>query len=466
MKPTSYRDNHPFRMEDMFLTKREFLGRFGTGFGALGLAAMMQPTLLREAAAQENRSNPLAPRQPHFEPKAKRVLHIFAQGAQSHLDTWDPKPELAKQGGKTVGGRELLAPQIPFKKYGKSGLEFAEVWPNLGRHADDMTILRGMHTDVPAHEQATLMMNTGDFQQPKPSMGTWVLYGLGTENQNLPGFISLSPGGMPDAKNWGNAFMPGAYQGTFVNSQNTKVEDIIKNIKSNFASQSDQRKQLDLLYKLNEMHKQRRQADSELEARVRSFELAYRMQTDATEAFDLSREKPETVERYGNNAQGRQLLIAKRLLERGVRFVQVWQGGWDTHNGIPQTVPRLAGEIDKGIGAIMDDLKQSGLFKDTIIYYSTEFGRTSARDGMTGRNHNNKAMSAWVAGGAVKGGVAYGATDELGSAAVENTMHVHDLHATLLHMLGFNHEELTFKSGGRDFRLTNREGKVAKAIIS
>jgi hypothetical protein len=450
-----------------FLTRREWLNRVSNGFGAVALSALMQ----EQEALSQSSGSPLSPKQPHFEPKAKRVLHIYMAGGMPHQDNWDPNPELRKRGGQKEGNRTLLAPQFEYQKFGQSGLELSEVWPNLGRHADDMAVIRSLWTDAPAHGAATVLMNTGDFTRVRPSVGSWALYGLGTENQNLPGFIVLQPGNSPDARVLSNAFLPGSLQGTFVNSQNTKMEEIIKNIQSDFASSKDQRKQLDLLFKLNEIHKQKRQADAKLEARIRTFELAYRMQTDAREAFDISGESDETKERYGTSRQGRQMLIARRLLERGVRFVQVWQGGWDLHNNIPNRNRQLAGELDPGIGALMDDLKESGLFNDTLIYLSSEFGRRSSQDGANGRGHNASAMSTWLAGGGVKGGTAYGATDELGAKAVENKVHVKDLHATILHMLGFDHEKLIFPSGGRDMRLTepsNKKpdgGQVVKGVI-
>jgi hypothetical protein len=464
---------HPLQLENHFLTRREFLNKFGTGVGALGLVGMLYPELVHHAGAQGSGSL-LSPKQPHFNATAKRVIHIFMQGAQSHIDTWDPKPELAKNAGQSVEGGgmrggQLLASPFKFNKVGQSGIEISEVWPEISKVIDDIAIIRSMYTDVPAHEEAVQLGTTGDFKLPKPSMGSWVLYGLGTENQNLPGFVAMNPGGFPaaGAKNWQSAFMPGAYQGTFVDPQNTKIETIIENIKNNFTSQGEQRQQLDLLYALNEVHKQKRQAEAQLDARIQSFELAFRMQTDATEAFDVSRE-PENVQKlYGTGPQARQMLIARRLIERGVRFVQVWQGGWDTHNNIPQAVPNLAKAIDQPIAALITDLKQRGMLKDTLIVCTSEFGRTPTRDQPTGRGHNNKAFSSWLAGGGIKGGTVYGATDELGAAAVENKVHVHDLHATILHALGFDFQKLTFRSGGRDFRLTDVfEAKVVKDVFA
>ena len=373
------------------------------------------------------RQGRVGPKQPPNNAKAKRVLHIFLQGAAPHMDLWDPRPELNKSGGKQTGNRKLLASPFKFPKFGKSGLQMSEIWPNIGRHADDIAIIRSLYTDAPAHGPATYMMNTGEMQEIRPAVGSWALYGLGTENQNLPGFITMRPGNSPDARNYTNAFLPGAFQGTFVDSNNTKIEDIIKNIKSDFASRKDQRKQLDLLLKLNEIHKQKRQAEGALEARINTFELAYRMQTDAREAFDIAGEKPETRAKYGDNGQGRQLLIARRLLERGVRFVQVSQGGWDLHNGIANRAARNAQELDPAVGALMDDLKERGLFEDTLIYISSEFGRSPTEDGGGGRSHNARGMSTVLAGGGIKGGLGYGSTDELGGSAVKNKVHVKGL---------------------------------------
>ena len=467
------------RLADQFLTRREWLNKMSNGFGSVALAALMQDQLTQTARAQ-SAGNPLAAKTPPnvSQAKAKRVIHIYMEGAMPHQDNWDPKPELIKKGkrgdnpGTKTGNKTLLAPQFDYKKFGQSGLELSEVWPNLGRHADNMAVVRSVYTDAPAHGIARILMNTGDLDRVRPSVGSWVLYGLGTENQNLPGFIALKPGGMPDAANFRSAFLPGALQGTYVDSQNTKIEDIIKNIKSDFTSSIDQRKQLDLLFKLNEIHKQKRKADAQLEARIRTFELAYRMQTDAKQAFDISDESDETLDRYGRTRQGRQFLIARRLMERGVRFVQLWQGGWDLHGDIPGRNRRNANEIDPAIGALMDDLKERGLFDDTLIYLTSEFGRSSTEDNANGRSHNARAMSAWFAGGAIKGGTAYGATDPLGSRAVENKAHVKDLHATVLHALGFDHEKLTFQSGGREMRLTEPTrkkpdgGQAIKGILA
>ena len=446
--------NHP----ENFLTgsRRNFLQQITGGFGLLALGS-----LLNESNAQEAS---LAIREPHFKPTAKRVCHIMMSGAQSHIDTWDPKPELQDNGGKTVEGGmrvgKLLASPFKFTPRGKSGIQVSEVWNQLGDMADDLAIVRSMWTDVPAHEEATVLQTTGDFRLPKPSLGSWVVYGLGSTNQSLPAFVAMNPGGYPSggARNWQSAFMPGAFQGAFVDPTNTKIEQIIENIQNHTVDASDQRKQLDLLAKINEIHKQKRQADAQLEARIQSFELAYRMQTEATVAFDVSLEPQSVRDAYGETRYGRAYLIARRLLERGVRFVQVWQGGWDTHAGIATAIPRNTAQSDRAQAAFLKDLKQSGMLNDTLVVSTTEFGRGSREDGPGGRGHNAKAFSSWLAGGGIKGGTVYGATDELGSAAVENKVHVHELHATILHALGFDAQKLTYRSGGRDFRLIDVSG--------
>ena len=462
--------NHPGTQLDsapLYRSRRDFLNNVGTGFGALALAGIMYPELTREANAQ-SAGGLLSPKEPHYAGTAKRVVHIYQSGAQAHQETWDYKPELVRAGGSGADrGRKYLEPQFAFTPQGQSGIPMSEVWPELSRHVDDMAIINSMHTDAPAHGPATLIQTTGDFRLPKPSMGSWVVYGLGTENQNLPAFVAMNPGGYPGqgAKNWQSAFMPGAFQGTFVDPTADDIERIIENIRNKFTTASDQRNQLDLLNKMNEIHKQQRQSEDKLEARIQSYELAYRMQSDATEAFDVTREPTTVLEKYGATeqdpalrAQARQYIIARRLLERGVRFVQVWNGGWDTHNNGDVSIARNAGRIDKPIAAFMDDLKEIGLFDDTIIASSTEFGRSSTEDGPRGRSHNARAFSSWLAGGGIKGGQIYGSTDELGAAAVDNKVHVHELHSSILHALGFDSERLTFRNSGRDFRLTDVSG--------
>lgn len=480
-----YNDDHSPRMEDFFATRRQFLSRTGTGFGLLSLAHLLGPDLVSNSQAANNLS-PLAPKKPHFEPKAKRVIHIFAQGAPSHIDTWDPKPGLRQfdpDRGTTVNAKPLpdiggvaFSSPVDYEPTGQSGLEIAEIWPELAKHADDIAVIRSMHTDIPAHEVASIMMNTGSLRLVKPSVGSWVTYGLGSENQNLPGFVSLNPGGMPGggSDNWRSAFLPGAYQGTPINTRETRIERLIENIKNRYIGLDEQREQLDLLHKLNEAHSLNLKKEEQLEARIQAFELAYAMQMEATEAFDISKEPDSVREMYGNSPQGRQLLIARRLLERGVRFVQAWHGGWDHHGNLDTAIRRKAAEIDQPIGAFMTDLKRLGLFEETLIMWGGEFGRTPTRQlpnaGNTfevpGRNHNHRAFSMWMAGGGVRGGYAHGETDEFGYRAVNNKVHIHDLHATILQLLGFDHEKFTYRYNGRDFRLTDVYGNVVKELIA
>jgi arylsulfatase A-like enzyme len=323
-------------------------------------------------------------------------------------------------------------------------------------------------------------MNCGEARLIRPSMGSWVTYGLGSENQNLPGFIAMCPGGYPiqETQNWQSAFLPGAYQGTYVDTQHTAIDKLIENVSNNRLSLPEQRRQLDLLRQLNEKHKSARQDDAQLEARIQSFELAYRMQMEATDAFDVSKEPPTVRDRYGPGVQARQLLIARRLLERGVRFVQVWHGEgqpWDSHDDIELQHKKLAGESDRAIASLLKDLKERGMLDDTLVIWGGEFGRTptvelatpGANQGkVNGRDHNHYGFSMWLAGGGVKGGQVYGATDEFGFQAVENKVHVHDLHATILHLLGFDHEKLTYRYAGRDFRLTDVHGTVVEELIA
>ena len=465
-----------FRPQDLLNTRRQFINRLGLGFGALSLTSLVGMGLLPapEAFAADDGYSPLAPKQPHFTPKAKRIIHIFASGAPSHIDTWDPKPALDKFDEKSMpgdmGGTAFASP-FKFNKMGKSGLPVSEVFPLIGQHIDDLAIIRSMWTDIPDHGAATVMMNTGSLRMVKPSVGSWITYGLGTENQNLPGFVALAPGGV-GAENLRSAFLPGAYQGTAVNTADTRIDRLIENIKNKYVSLPEQRKQLDLLHQLNEVHAQNLKKDGQLEARLQAYELAYQMQMEATDAFDITKEPKETQDLYGTNTQqGRQMLIARRLLEKGVRFVQVWHGGWDHHNNLATNLRNKATECDKPIAALLTDLKQKGMLKDTLVIWGGEFGRSPSADGnmaggTPGRNHNGRASSTWMAGGGVKGGQAYGATDELGYRAVENKVHIHDLHATVLHLLGFNHEKLTYRYNGRDFRLTDVYGNVVKQVVA
>ncbi len=464
----------------MQYTRRQILARSGMGLGALGLAGLLS----EEAAADGQKEATLAARLPHFRPRAKRVIHFFLNGGPSHVDTFDPKPALDKYAGQPVPNtltterRTGAAFPSPFKfhKYGQSGIEVSELFAKTAAHIDDMAVIRSMVAQVPNHEPSLMLMNCGDSVQPRPSVGAWMLYGLGTENQNLPGFVAMCPGGYPikDAENWQSGFLPGIYQGTFVDSQHRELPRLIENIRSPHATSSMQRRQLDLLGRLNAQHQATHQ-DSRLDARIKSFELAFRMQSEAEDAFDISREPQYIQDMYGSHVHGRQTLIARRLLERGVRYVQLWHGAgqpWDNHGQIEQNHRKLAGEIDGPIAALMTDLKQRGMFDDTLIIWGGEFGRTPTVElnaegkSQQGRDHNHYGFSVWLAGGGVRGGTVYGATDEFGFKATENITSVHDLHATILHLMGFDHERLTYRYAARDFRLTDVYGNVIREIVS
>ncbi len=419
----------------------------------------------------------------HFAPKAKRVIHFFLNGGPSHVDTFDPKPALLKHEGKQLPSHRITERKTgaafpsPFKfqRYGQSGIEVSELFAKTAQHIDDIAVIRSMQAQVPNHEPSLMLMNCGDSVQARPSLGAWLMYGLGSENENLPGFISMCPGGMPikSAENWQSAFLPGAMQGTYVNSQHTAVDRLIENIRSPHASTQTQIKQLALMRQLNEAH-QRERADPRLEARIQSFELAFRMQTEAADAFDISREPQHIRDLYGSGVHGRQTLIARRLLERGVRMVQLWHGAgqpWDNHDNIETNHRKLANEIDQPIAALLHDLKQRGMLDDTLVIWGGEFGRTpsvelSGGKSKLGRDHNHYGFTVWMAGGGIKGGTVYGSTDEFGFAAQDHPTSVHDLHATILHLMGLDHEHLTYRYAGRDFRLTDVFGDVITPIIA
>jgi hypothetical protein len=481
--------HHKPNPEDLFLTRREFLCRCGMGMGALALTNLMSQIGFLSPAQAADSLNPLSPKKPQFPAKAKRVIHLFMNGGPSHVDTFDPKPSLTKYHGKPLPYENFRTERktgaafgSPFKfnKYGQSGIEVSELFHNVAQSIDDICVIRSTHADVPNHEPSLLLMNCGEARLIRPSVGSWVTYGLGSENQNLPGFIVMCPGGYPiqESQNWQAGFLPGVYQGTYINTQHTDIEKLIENIKNNYTSLKEQRRQLDLLLQLNEQHKKKRQQDAQLEARIQSFELAYRMQMDAADAFDVSKEPQSIRDMYGSHTQGRQMLIARKLLEKGVRFVQVWTGAgqpWDNHDDLEVNHRRLAKDTDQAVGALLKDLKQRGMLDDTLVIWGGEFGRTptvelptpGANAGkINGRDHNHWGFSMWLAGGGVKGGTVYGATDEFGFKAAENPVHIHDLHATILHLLGFDHEKFTYRYAGRDFRLTDVHGKVVKELLA
>ena len=461
------------------ISRREALLRTGMGMGWLGATSLLAA---ETAAAEANNQRSMAPRPPHQTARARAVIHLFANGGPSHLDTFDRKVVLEQYAGREVPGvlpterrtGAALPSPFAFHRHGESGLEISDLFPSVARHADRLLVVRSMHADVPNHEPSLMLMNCGDGRLVRPSTGAWVTYGLGTENQNLPGFVALCPGGYPikGTENWRSAFLPGAYQGTYVDTKKKKIAELVENVRHPLLDRESQRRQLDLTLALDRRHLESRQHDPQLEARLASMELAWRMQFAATDAFDVSREPAHVLARYGDDIQGRQMLIARRLVERGVRYVQVWHGEgqpWDSHDQIEKNHRRLAGECDRAIGALLDDLVQMGLLESTLVVWGGEFGRTptvelpSAGTGVkepSGRDHNHHGFTIWLAGGGVKGGQAYGATDELGFKAVEKPVHVHDLQATMLHLLGLDHTKLVYRHSGRDFRLTDVHGTV------
>ena len=459
--------------EPFFFSRRELLCRSGVGFGMLGLAGLLADNRTVQA------TNAI---KPHFVPKAKRVIHFFLNGGPSHVDTFDPKPALVKYAGQPVPntllterktGHAFPSP-FKFKAYGQSGIEVSELFAKTAEHIDDIAVVRSMFAQVPNHEPSLMLMNCGDSIQSRPSLGSWLTYGLGSDNENLPSFVSMCPGGLPikGAENWQSAFLPGSLQGTYVDSKQSVVERLIENIRSPHASFETQRRQLALLQRINEAHRHER-LDPRLDSRIESFELAFRMQTAATDAFDINHE-PQTIrDLYGDGVHGRQTLIARRLLERGVRMVQLWHGAgqpWDNHDNIEENHRKLAAEIDQPIAALLSDLKQRGMLDDTLVIWGGEFGRTptvemNGNKSKLGRDHNHYGFTVCLAGGGIKGGTVYGSTDEFGFAAQDNPASVHDLHATILYLMGLNHEQLTYRYAGRDFRLTDVHGNVLMPIL-
>ncbi|MEM7476746.1 MAG: DUF1501 domain-containing protein [Planctomycetota bacterium] len=464
------------------LSRRELLARTGTGLGTLGLAAMLSEEGLlasdgvSTANAEDGPISPLAPKQPHFAPKAKRIIHLFMNGGPSQVDTFDPKPELTRRHGQQPSKSlkterrtgALFKSPFQFNHCGESGLEVSEIFPEVGKCIDDICVIRSMHTDVPNHEPSLLMMTCGNTQPVRPSTGSWLGYGLGSENQNLPGFVVLCPGKpVVGPQLWSNSFLPGIYQGCHI--QKLDPKNVVANIKNTQLTPETQRQQLDLINQLNRRHAVERSGESQLEARIQSLEVAYRMQTEAQTAFDINQESKATRELYGSGYFADACLTARRLVERGVRMVQLYYGGgqpWDDHGNIEAGHRGKGRGSDQAIAGLLRDLKSRGLLKDTLVLWGGEFGRTPVSEGSNGRDHNHHGFSVWLAGGGVKGGMAYGATDEFGFAAVEKKVHVHDLHATILHLMGLDHERLTFRYSGRDFRLTDVHGRIVHDIIA
>lgn len=454
------------------VSRRDLLARLGTGLGSLGLASLLAPSSAQAA-------DPLAPRAPHFPAKAKHVIHLFMNGGPSQVDTWDPKPALEKHHGqrppasdlkteRRTGG--LMKSPFAFSKRGQSGLEVSDLFPFTGECVDDLCVIRSMHTNVPNHEPSLLMMTSGEQQPTRPSMGSWLLYGLGSENHNLPGFVVMCPGKpVVGPQLWGSSFLPGIYQGAHINNSNMDPKRVIQHVHNPFLAPASQREQLDVLRFLNESHLESRGGrDGALEARIASMEMAFRMQTEAQDVFDLGKESKATRELYGSGAFADACLVARRLVQRGVRMVQVYTGGgqpWDDHGNIADHATKAL-QTDRAVAALLRDLKAHGLLEETLVLWGGEFGRTPASEGSVGRDHNSHGFTVWLAGGGVRGGMTYGATDEFGFAAVENKVHVHDLHATILHLMGLDHEKLTYRYSGRDFRLTDVHGKVAHGILA
>ncbi|MDF1753898.1 MAG: DUF1501 domain-containing protein [Verrucomicrobiales bacterium] len=463
-----------------YQSRRSLLQQSAVGFGGLALNAILG----REGLAGQN---PLAPQKTHHRPRAKRVVFLFMKGGPSHVDTFDPKPLLDRDHGKPLPfdlpkvtfakQGNLLKSPWKFKQYGESGLPVSELFPNVAKHVDDICMLRSVHGTNPAHGGALLKLHTGTDQFVRPSLGSWLTYGLGTENENLPAFVTICPtlahGGV---NNWGAAFLPAHCQGTPIgNASLPSTQAKVKHIRNHRIKSTLQRKQLDLLGDLNRDFIESAGAEQALEGRLNSFELAYRMQTAMPEVQAISGESPATKKRYGIDDPvtedfGRQCLMARRFLERGVRFVQVTHSDsfvqWDQHGNLYQGHSKNAAEVDRPIAGFLEDLKARGLLEDTLVLWGGEFGRTPTAQGKDGRDHNPHGFTMWMAGAGVKGGTAYGSTDDYGYYAAENKMHVHDLHATILHALGLDHERLTYRYAGRDFRLTDVDGVVAKEIFS
>jgi Protein of unknown function (DUF1501) len=462
-------------------SRRQWLTSFANGFGMLGLASLCEQSLAaaesRHPAAATQAASLFRPKSPHHAPRAKQVIFLFMGGGPSHVDLFDPKPRLTSDHGKPLPFEKpklartttenLMASPFAFRKHGASGIEVSELLPNLADCVDDLCVVRSVVADNVNHSNACLQMHTGEQVFSRPSLGSWLLYGLGSENQNVPGFVVIGPGGQ-DPGLWGSSFLPAAYQGT-------RVDDLkrpIANLANRRLSAVGQRRQLDLVGQLNRQHQQQREADSRLEASIASLELAFRMQLQAPEAFDIDTESESVQRLYGIDeprtaAFGKQCLLARRLVERGVRTIEVFSpAGWDHHTGIRTELPASCASIDRPIAGLLRDLKSRGLLEETLVLWGGEFGRSPVAQKGDGRDHHPYGFTMWLAGGGIRAGQIYGATDEFGWYAVDGKVHVHDLHATLLYLMGIDHERLTYRYSGRDFRLTDVHGHVVHEIIS
>jgi hypothetical protein len=463
----------PYECRDIqprLMTRRDVLRSVSAGFGWLAFQG------LSTAMAAAESKHPLAPKAPHFPAKAKRVIFLAMQGGPACQDTFDYKPKLSEDSGKPGvargGGSKLFGSPFKFSQRGQGGLWISELFPNVAQHADEMCLLRGMHTDIPNHPQAFVQLHTGSAQFVRPSMGAWTLYGLGTENENLPGFITIAPPIQFGAQNYGSAFLPAVYQGTRLGEQKADVgTDAIANLRNGELTPALQRQQLDLVQSMNRDLLASNAANRDVEGVIESYELAFRMQTEVPKVMDIAKESAATLKMYGvgegvTNTFGRQCLMARRFAEAGVRYIEVCHAGWDQHTNLQAKISQNCAATDKPIAALLTDLKARGLLKDTLVIWGGEFGRTPDGRKPDGRDHNAKGYTMWMAGGGVKGGLSYGATDDYGYKAVENPVHVHDLHATILALLGLDHEKLTFRYAGRDFRLTDVHGQVVKAVMA
>jgi len=449
------------------LTRRDLLKNLACGFGYVAFAGLAQ----RAPGAAEN---PLAAKAPHFAPRAKRVIFLCMRGGPSHVDTFDFKPQLAKDADKPGRrpGTKLLASKWKFEPRGRSGLMISDLFPQVAKHADEMTLIRSMQTDLPAHPQAFVKMHTGNSQFVRPSLGAWTLYGLGSMNENLPGFITITPSSqVGGAQNYGSAFLPAIYQGTKIGAEGPRFgESEVRNLESALNPQA-QRTELELIQTLNRQKLARDRFNPDVEGVIESFELAFKMQTQMPAVMDLTKETEATKKLYGigsgaTDDMGRKCLLARKFAEAGVRFIEVTHGNWDQHFNLSTALAANCNAVDQPIAGLLTDLKQRGLLKDTLVVWSGEFGRTPHAQGGDGRDHNNKAFTLWMAGGGVKGGFSYGESDDYGYEGVIDKVPIHDLHATILALLGLDHEKLTFRYAGRDFRLTDVEGNVVKAVMA
>ena len=460
-----------------------------TSLGWLALAGLVGQSDEATAAAPLPDESPLLEKPSHFPAKVKRVIHIFCNGGPSQMDTFDPKPELNRLDGQPLPDsiKQQLQPTqrnrvgnvfgspFKFKQHGDCGLPVSELFPNVAKHADDLCVIRSMQGEIANHTPGLLLTNCGHSTLPRPSLGSWLLYGLGNESDELPGFVVLCPRGLPTAqsRNWTSSFLPGVYQGTHIDTE-TPGKEIVPNLTRKDIRVGSQRGQVALTQFLNRRHATMRPGDERLESRIHSMELAFRMQSAGTDAFDLAQEPAHIREMYGDTTQGKNLLVARRLAERGVRYVQVYHGAgqpWDNHGSIVKNIKRLAGESDQPIGALLTDLKQRGLLKDTLVIWGGEMGRTPTVQKIkdptkVGRDHHIDGYTIWMAGGGFRGGMTYGSTDDLAMAVTEKKVLLHDFHATILHQMGLDHKRLTFRYSGRDFRLTDVHGNVIQEILS